>query len=379
MTWRLATLSDVPTLRAELSSAPRIGIDTEFHAERRWLPQLYLVQFAVEGGHTWVVDPMDANLFREIADVLASPTWILHGGQQDLRVLVPICGRLPPAVLDTQIAAAFAGHRFPANFAEVLSRWLGQAIEKGETMSDWSKRPLTAEQLEYAASDVAWLLALWDRLAEHLEAHGRTRQCEQACADQANLALETVKPDWRRIPAVAVLDRTQAACLRELVAWREEVARITDTPSRVLVADALLADLARKMPESRQALSVNRRLSKSLVRDFSDGLLGAIARARALPPEQRPEVIRHGSAASRRLAFLGAVAEILGDAEGWAHGLVLPRPLLEQIAIDPPADRPALAGVLGPWRDEIAGNALFDCLTGARGLRLRGGEPGLEG
>lgn len=371
MTWKLATPADVGQLRAELAASPRIAIDTEFHAERRYLPQLFLVQVRTEAGRTWLIDPLDGQVLPAIAPDLAKPDWIVHGGAQDLRILLPLCGALPPRVLDTQIAAGLLSHRFPAGFGDVMERWLGRSIDKAVTLSDWSRRPLAREQLEYAASDVEWLLPLWDRLAEEAVARGRTELVLRACAEARDAAITPPAPDWRRLPASVILDPDGAAALEALVAWREDLARLTDTPPRVLMSDPLLIELARRRPESRQAMGANRKISKALVREHGDAIVATLAAARA--SGRQPAVIPHGSPASRRLAFLGALASVLGDLGGWATGLVLPPGLLEELAVLDDPTPPAIERVLG-WRAPLVGSEMASALAGGLALRLVGGE-----
>ncbi len=371
MSWKLATSADIGQLRAEIAASPRIALDTEFHAERRYLPQLFLVQLRTEAGRTWLIDALDPNVLPAIAADLVGSDWIVHGGAQDLRILLPLCGGLPARVHDTQVAAGLLGHRFPAGFGDVIERWLGRSIDKAITLSDWSKRPLAREQLEYAASDVEWLHPLWDRLAAEAAAKGRSDLLSLACSEARDAAISPPPPDWRRLPASVILDGDGAAALEALVAWREDLARVTDTPSRVILGDALLIELARRRPDSRQAMSANRKISKSLVREHGDAIVETLAAARA--SGRRPAVILHGSPASRRLAFLGALASVLGDLGGWATGLVLPPGPLEELAVLADPKPPSIDRILG-WRAALVGPEMASALAGGLSLRLVGGE-----
>lgn len=377
MNWRLAGPSDLTRIGDDIAAAPRVALDTEFHAERRYLPQLYLVQIQLPGGETWVLDPLDAATLDMIAQSLGKPDWVVHGGQQDLRVLAPICGR-PTRVLDTQVGAALVGARYPASYAEITARWLGRELDKGETLSDWSRRPLSPEQLAYAATDVADLLTLWDLLAAQADAAGRAAALESACREVADQALATQPPDWRRLAGNSALDPRSAAALDGLLGWRERMAALLDQPPRQVVPDPVLADLARRLPRTRAALHANRRLSKSLVRDFADDILAAIHSAIALPSQDLPRVIRPGSAEASRLAVLGAVADVLALRGGWGAGLVLPRAVQERLATEPPSGRQAVADVLGAWRDPLVGNTLSSYLSGDTVLYWDSGQPAVR-
>jgi ribonuclease D len=363
----------VDAFRAAIAAAPRVAIDTEFHAERRYHPQLYLIQVATPDGRVWIIDPLDPSVLGSAVEGLAAPDWVVHGGAQDLRLLAPLCGRLPERVLDTQIAAAFAGHRYPAAFGELSERWLGLLVDKGESLSDWSRRPLTEDQLRYAAGDVSDLLALWDGVFHAADAAGFGSAVLAACSDARANAGEPA-PDWRRIPAAIVLDARGAAVLDALVRWREAAASETDLPPKALVSDAALLDLARRRPTDRTGLLANRKTPKPVIRSHGDALLQAIGTALQLPESALPAVLPHRSDAARRVAVLAAVCEVAGDREGWAHALVTPRGTLEAIAARPPGSREALAARWSHWQDTTAGDLLWAALCGQVGLLLDKGN-----
>ena len=355
--------------RSAIAASTRVAIDTEFHAERRYHPQLYLIQVATPDGRTWIIDPLDAGILGAAVETLAEPDWVVHGGAQDLRLLAPLCGRLPAQVHDTQIAAAFAGHRYPAGFGELTERWLGVVVDKGESLSDWSRRPLTDEQLRYAAADVSSLLALWDAIVAAATAAGFGAIVADACREARAAAGEPI-PDWRRIPAAVVLDARGAAILDALVRWREGAASETDLPARALVSDAALIDLARRRPTDRAGLLANRKTPKPVVRSHGDALLAAIRAGLALPEDALPAVVPHRSGAARRVAVLAALCEIAGDRAGWAHALVTPRSVLDAIAAHPPGSRAELAGRWAQWQDATAGDLLWAALQGRLAITM---------
>ena len=363
----------IGAFRSAVAAAPRVAIDTEFHAERRYHPQLYLIQVATPDGRTWIIDPLDAPILGAAMDGLSQPDWVVHGGAQDLRLLAPLCGRLPERVLDTQIAAAFAGHRYPVAFGELTERWLGLAVDKGETLSDWSRRPLSEEQLRYAAADVSTLLALWDAVFEAAADAGFGPVVLDACRDARDGAGEPT-PDWRRIPAAIVLDARGAAVLDALVRWRETAASETDLPAKAMVSDAALIDLARRRPTDRAGLLANRKTPKPVVRSHGDALLAAIHAALEQPDAALPPVLPHRSDAARRVAVLAAICEVAGDAEGWAHALVTPRSTIELFAARPPSSRDELAGRWTHWQDATAGDVLWAALQGRIGVALDSGH-----
>ncbi|MCA9493013.1 MAG: hypothetical protein KC621_23945, partial [Myxococcales bacterium] len=139
--------ADAPHLASAILGAPRIAIDTEFHAEHRWLPELYLVQIAIPGGDAWIVDPKVPGLIQELAPALRATPWVVHGGEQDLKLMERALGGVPESVLDTQIEAGLVDTWFPSTFAALVKTWVGKELDKSETLSDLSQRPLTRAQL----------------------------------------------------------------------------------------------------------------------------------------------------------------------------------------------------------------------------------------
>jgi ribonuclease D len=379
MTAVLAGPDDAPRIVESLRAARRVGVDTEFHAERRFVPELYLVQLQVDDGPTWIVDPLHGDLVARIAPALREVPWVVHAGEQDLRVLSVALGGLPDRIDDTQIAAGLLSTHWPAPYAALVEEHLGQKLDKGETLSDWSRRPLTPAQLGYAALDVQLLIPLWDALERRLDALGRTAIAAAACAEARRLAVDP--PDdsdaFRSLPAVPALPPAQLLVLQELAAWRLERARATNQPVRAVMADGVLVDLARRQPLSAGSLLANRRLPRGLARDAEE-LVERIGRARRRPEWAIPAVVRRRTAEWRATQWLQVWAESLGEERSFAAGLVLPRPLIERIVLERPADRPALQPILG-WREPLVGDEMQLALEGRIALRLVARDVAREG
>ena len=158
----LARPKDYPAAMREIARAEWVGLDTEFHAERRWLPRLFLLQVQVPGGTTWLFDPLEDGGIRPLGDLLCERPWVVHAGHQDMRILHAWFGRLPEVVLDTQIASGLLGLHYPQGFSSLVHERLGREVEKREQLSDWSRRPLDQKQIDYAAADVVLLEPLWE-------------------------------------------------------------------------------------------------------------------------------------------------------------------------------------------------------------------------
>jgi ribonuclease D len=362
---------------AVLRDAPWLAVDTEFHAERRYRPELLLVQVHVPGGETFLFDPLVPGVIARVADALrAAPAWVLHAGYQDLRLLDDALGGLPRRVWDTQLGAGLVDPVYPAGFEALCGRWLDLRVDKTARMSDWTRRPLSTEQQAYAAADVRWLPALFASIRAEVERRDRVGALEAACAEAVDdaLANDPLPTALRRVAAGADLVPADLAILRELVAWREAVAAEQDRPPVYLLGDATLRDLARTHPTDLAALEANRRLSDRMLHRHGRALLDAIARGRAASTDGLPVVVRRHTAEARRAAFLETVAVVLGGARHFGAPLVLPRDRLEALCAIPAPERADTRRILGDWRDDLAGDIVHDALTGEIGLSAGGGD-----
>ncbi|MCB9671170.1 MAG: HRDC domain-containing protein [Alphaproteobacteria bacterium] len=338
------------------------AVDTEFHAENCYHPRLHLLQVRAPGAPAQLIDTHDARLMAALADRLVSRPWIVHAGRIDLPLLARALGSVPETVHDTQIAAGLVQTKYPAGLADLLERWCGVHLDKGETLSDWSRRPLTPGQITYAAQDVAHLHALWDALSSRAAELGRSEILAAACTEARDVAV--AGPDdrdaWLQIPGARALDVPAAGILRRLAAWREDVARRSDRPAPTVLGNRVLLELARRAPVG-DALLQGRRAPKRTLHAHADALQDAITGG----PRDTvgiPGPIRAGSPEAARLAWWTAWAEALALAGGWSASLVIP-----------PSDRDDLAlGGPGPtgWRASLLGEDLPAARRGDRPLAL---------
>lgn len=367
---RVATRDDVDAIAEGLRASDVVAIDTEFHSERRHVPALYLVQFRLPSGAIWIVDPMVDGLLQGIAEPLRQTTWIVHGGRWDMEILMRALGGLPAQVWDTQIAAGLVGTWWPAPYSALVEIYLGESVDKSATLSDWSRRPLTADQVRYAASDVERLQDVWTELASRLDALGRTEHALDACDEARRRVLEGPDPfsAWRMLGAAAALQPQQIGVLQEIAAWRLERARLTNQPERSILGDGTVVELARRQPTTRAALTANRRLPKSLHKN-AESLLERIERAARRPEESWPRSVRRRTPEWHTVAFLDVWANALGEKETFASGLVLPRRTLEDVVLAD--DDAGIAEALGSWRPLLVQPALANALAGRVSLGLR--------
>jgi len=232
----------------------RYAIDTEFHREKTFYPKVALVQMAT-ADELVLIDPLEVDL-GPLSELLDSDRLcVMHAASQDLEVMLRSCGVLPRRLFDTQIAAGFLGLA-SASLATLLSRYEGVQLKKGDRLTDWLRRPLSSDQLAYAAADVEHLLPAADKLLSELSTRGRLEWVEDEC--QKMLVAAT----YQRTPAESVRRIKEARNLKgralgialELVAWRESRAAEIDVPVRSVLSDIALVGIAQRAPRTHDDL-----------------------------------------------------------------------------------------------------------------------------
>ncbi len=283
----------------QLLNVERYALDTEFHRERTYYPQVALVQLTA-GSEVWLVDPLEVDLAPLKALLEGDGHCIVHAGTQDLEVLELVCGAAPRRLFDTQIAAGFLGVS-TGSLTSLVSRFLGVHLPKGDRLTDWLRRPLTDNQLRYAASDVDHLHELTSVLEDELDSLGRMEWVEEEC----RLLLE--RPRSRRLPEEAILRIKEARSLKgqafkvatAIAAWRERRAAESNVPVRQVLSDLGVVAVAQRVPESTKDLSSLRGVeSRHLRNGAASEILTAVQaglRMTAVPePATRsPELARH--------------------------------------------------------------------------------------
>lgn len=261
-----------------LIDQPRYALDTEFHRERTYYPKLALLQLAWPGDIV-LVDPLalDMSSLRRLfaADTLA----VLHAAQQDLDVLTHACGAVPTRMFDTQLAAGFTGYSTPS-LSSLLQSELSVIASKGDRLTDWLRRPLTTDQQSYAASDVAHLLELHDRIVAKLERMGRLEWALEACEELRTRPTGAIDPEvaWLRLKDVRVLKARSRGIAQAVAAWRERRAAASDIPVRQVLPDLAILGIAQKHPTSQAELAQSRGVDERHSRGaISTEILAAVA------------------------------------------------------------------------------------------------------
>lgn len=344
-------IADTAALQAHFATAPaRIGLDTEFIRERTYWPQLALVQIAV-GDAILLVDPLVPGMCEALAPILADERIlkVMHSPSEDLVTFKRACGVLPAPLFDTQLAAAMAGIGGGLGYQKLVEQLTGVQLAKGETRSDWMRRPLSPAQLEYAADDVRHLFAMHDALDARLgELERRAWLAEDAARTLANAADEAPER-WPHLSlrTAQFLDHDSQVRLVRLLRWRDAYARDSDRPRTWILDNELAVALARTPPTDRDALQRKVDAHPKGPRKLVD----TIWRALTTPLPDEAELPDAGVAETRdkqRLrALQDAVAQRSGEL-GLPDGVLASRRWLEAML-----DREGWPDALEGWRRRV--------------------------
>jgi ribonuclease D len=274
---------------AFLAEARQFGFDTEFVGEDTYHPRLCLIQVAA-ADRLYLIDPLTVGPLDAFWQLVVDPAnlVVVHAGREEVRLCHLWSGRTPGNLFDLQIAAGLVGFAYPLSHGALVGQLLRVQLAKGETLTEWRKRPLTRNQIRYAFDDVRYLLPLWQQLTGRLE---KVQRLDWAREEFQRLAANATNDDpvvakWRKLRGLGTLDRRRLAIVREIYNWREEVATRTNRPARTIVRDDLVVEIARRNPSRERDLHVVRGLPR---RDL-EAILKAVERARAVSTEELPEV-----------------------------------------------------------------------------------------
>lgn len=360
MTTLITNQADLASLAARLEAASAIALDTEFLRERTYRAELCLLQVA-DARDAVCIDPLALGGLEALAPLAAarSPLKVMHASRQDIEVLMPVVGLVKP-VFDTQIAAALAGLPAQIGYAELVRRRLGVELSKAHTRTDWSARPLSAEQISYALDDVRYLLPLAEQLTAELARLGRSDWLAEELAALADPSTYQVEPEqaWQRVKGLRALDPARVRLARELAAWRERRAISRNRPRGWILEDAALREIVIGAPRSMLELAATPGVPPGVVKHCGAEILDRV-RAADLPDELPPVNLRGRPDRVRAAVVerLSAIHRAAASELSLSPEVLATRRDLEQLA-EGRRDGPVLTG----WRRKIIGERLLAAL-----------------
>ena len=373
----ITTTSELAALCEVLAKSEYVAVDTEFLREQTFWPLLCLIQLAGPDAEA-VVDPLSPGLdltpfYQLMADT--SVVKVFHAARQDIEIIFLKAEIVPTPVFDTQVAAMVCGYGDSISYVNLVKKTTSIDLDKSSRFTDWSRRPLSDKQLDYALADVTHLRDVYQRLKQTLEKTGRTPWLQEEMEVLTSPATYDAKPEnaWQRLK-LRVKGRKSLAVLIELAAWRERLAQSLDVPRGRVLRDDALYDIANQLPASADSLGQLRTLSDGFARsqrakEIVDVVKAGLARdPKTLPQIERNEAL--SAEASATLELLKVLLKAAAAEHGVAPRIIADSDDLEQLATSDEANILALQG----WRRTLFGDAALKLKRGELALTLVDGE-----
>lgn len=360
---------DLVAFTQESLSESHFYLDTEFHREKTYFPQLALVQIATSQ-RTVIIDPLmvDMKLLRPLFD--GPGMCVLHAAQQDLDVMAQSCGYIPSRMLDTQLCAGFLGYSQPS-LASLLQSYLKVIVPKGDRLTDWLRRPLTNDQLRYAASDVAYLAEMSDIIFRELQARGRMQWAIDACEELRTRPTGPNPPEdaWLRVKDVRTLKGRSRWVAQAIAEWRENRAMDLDLPPRHVLSDIAILGIAQKAPRTAEEMLQSRGVDNRHVngqhgRDLLDAVRQGVERSSqgdlSFPSHEGEDLEKSMRPAA---TLVSAWVTELARQSDLDAGLLGTRKDINDLLSGAPHARMGEG-----WRAEIVGHDIEDLVAGRKAL-----------
>lgn len=356
------------------ASSKILAVDTEFLREKTYYPKLCLIQVATHD-ESAAIDPLLIDNLSPLVDLLVDQRIIkvFHACTQDLEVILYALGVVVAPVFDTQLAASFLGMRQQVGYGALVERYTGVHLPKADSLTDWARRPLDAEQLAYAEDDARFLPGIYDAMMTQLVAKDRLGWLLPEMEELTDRSHFERLPEeaYLHLKRSASLTRRQLAVSREVCAWRERTAAQRDIPRKWVVTDEILVEISKRCPKSVERL---RRIrgTEQLSAHEAEALVRAVRKGLAIGPENLPALKRRERTSAESegaVDLMYALLRIVADRSGIAIQLIATREDLLDFA----AGRKDCRLACG-WRYELAGKLLERLLTGEIGLTVKDGR-----
>ena len=338
-------------------------MDTEFVRENTYYPHLCLIQIATDSRIT-CIDTLSIDDLSTLEGLIYSRsiTKVFHSASQDLEIFFNLYGKIPAPVFDTQIAASALGYGEQVSYAYLANKICGITLDKSLSRTAWHRRPLSDEELRYAANDVKYLAEIYRHLGQKLESYQRSHWVEDECRRLSVAERYKIDPDdtWKAVTGIGKLLPHQLIVLQQLSTWRERQAIRENKPRQWIVRDKSLRALAIEQPKNTTALSTIEALTRRQHTLYSDALLNGINEARRIPERQWPTAIRTVPLNREQRILMKHALQLVRERArelDLAPSFLATRGMIEKIIRGQcPSD------VLQSWRWELIGNALTQLL-----------------
>jgi len=370
----ITTTEALAAFCARLAKHDFVTVDTEFLRETTYWPELCLIQMAGPDDEG-IVDPMAKGLdLKPFFELMGDPSVIkvFHAARQDIEIVVKLGDLVPHPIFDTQVAAMVCGFGESISYDQLVSRITGAPIDKSSRFTDWSRRPLTDKQLDYALADVTHLRDVYLELVSRLKAEGRGDWVADEMAVLESRSTYEMDPEdaWKRLK-MRVKKPVELCVLQHVAAWREREAKSRNVPRGRVIKDDAIYEIAQQQPRDAEALSRLRTIPRGWERSQQGATLVEIVNeALETPKEAMPRLPRQKQTpegAQASIELLRVLLKLTVEKENVAAKIIANADDLEAIAVDgEDADVPALKG----WRRELFGERALKLIRGELALRF---------
>ncbi|MBQ9000377.1 MAG: ribonuclease D [Eggerthellaceae bacterium] len=373
----IASQADLEAFVERARTSSILAIDTEFLREKTYYPKLCLLQMATDD-EVVIIDPFEVDDLAALRLVLEDDdvVKVFHAGHQDIEILIYDGGCVPRPICDTQVAAALLGQTQQVGYAALVHSVCGVKLKKTDSFTDWSARPLSESQLEYAADDVVYLPKMYAAMTEQLEEKGRLHWLDVEFEEM--MKPESYIPDeqdrWRRLKHIGQLSCRQMAAAREMAAWREIEARKRNVPRRWVLTDEQIVESCRREPRSIDDLFMVRGIRERLTTRDARAVIELVRSALDSAPDtwpQLPSTGRNEPNVDIEVEMLLAIVRMRARENNIALPTLASSADLTAIARGHRDDIDLLKG----WRKELVGDELVEFLEGRTALRIEDGKP----
>lgn len=357
-------------------NSPYMAVDTEFLREKTYYAKTCLVQVGIKGAIA-IIDPLAVTNMKSLARPLTDPgiVKIFHACKQDMEILLRECDVLPAPVFDTQIAATLLGKSQQASYATLVYNYCGVELSKKDSFTDWSRRPLSASQMQYAADDVLYLPEIHSKMVDLLKEKNRLSWLDESFEELSNPENYVVDPYMRylKLKRVNQLKPRQMAAAREFAAWRELKAQSRNIPRKWVVSDEQIVEACRREARSLDELYMVRGLRDTLKTSDAREIVSAIKKGLDSRKEDLPLLQGKTQSEANVDALVDAMCGIARNIA--RENDIAPQTLASQTELTKLArghykDCELMKG----WRKHLLGNVLVDFLEGRSSLRVVDGN-----
>jgi len=370
----ITTTADLAAVCKRMARFDSVTVDTEFMRETTYWPKLCVIQVA-SPEEAVIIDATAAELSLDPFFKLMKNEKVIkvfHAARQDIEIVYHLGGLIPHPVFDTQVAAMVCGFGDSISYDQLVHRLTGARIDKSSRFTDWSRRPLSDRQVEYALADVTHLRDVYAALAKQLAEQDRTEWVREEMEVLTSPETYQMEPEhaWKRLK-MRVRKPTELAVLQALAAWREREAQARDVPRGRILKDDAIYEIAAQQPTTTAALGQLRTTPRGFERSrTAEDIVAAVRAALDIPKDQLPKVPKHKPLSNGNGAavdLLKVLLKMISESHGVASKIIATVDDLEAIAGDDEADVPAMTG----WRRELFGETALKLKRGEIALAVK--------